>query len=155
MNRPNIDSLLSSTDTNGSIIEFDNYICELCEWGESLDNLSDPQKVFYHNQELEREINNGGFEQYFLNSSGSFAHETMESLRAIGADRTAAILNDAIKQFPGGIVPKSTEERNETMSALWPEGNSSWEELDQRFFAYEDDLNTLNLAFVKANRESF
>ncbi|MEQ1646511.1 MAG: DMP19 family protein, partial [Pyrinomonadaceae bacterium] len=105
--------------------------------------------------ELEREINNGGFDQYFLNSSGSFAHETVESLKSIGANRTAEILNEAIKQFPGGIVPRLTEERNEMVLELWPDGNSSWEELDTAFFAYEDDLNTLNLAFVKANRESF
>ncbi|MBK6722323.1 MAG: DMP19 family protein [Acidobacteria bacterium] len=155
MDKPNIDELLASTDVNGSIIELDNYVCELCEWGESLDKLSVPQKAFYYNQELEREINNGGFEQYFSNSSGSYAHETVESLNAIGASRTAAILYDANEQFPGGLVPKSTEKREELMLDLWPDGNSLWEELETRFFAYEDNLNALHLAFVKANRESF
>jgi Domain of unknown function (DUF4375) len=155
VNKPNIDELLASTDVNGSIIALDNYISELCEWGESLDKLSGPQKAFYYNQELEREINNGGFEQYFSNSAGSYAHETVDYLNAIGASRTAAILRDANHQFPDGVVPSLADTRRQLISDLWPDGNSLWEELDTRFFAYEDDLNGLNLAFVKTNRESF
>lgn len=30
-----------------------------------------------------------------------------------------------------------------------------WEQLDERFFAYEDSLIDLNLAFVRANIDEF
>jgi len=159
MNEENVldlDALFVSDDINGSIIELDNYICELCEWGERTDKLSAPQRAFYLNQELEREVNNGGFEQYFFNSSGSFAHETTESLLAIGAKTTRQLLQHAIDQFPNGKVSQLTEERRALMLDLWPESdNQVWEELDQKFFMYEDDLNALNMDYVKANRESF
>ncbi len=153
-NKPDVDALLISNDVNGSIIELDNYICELCEWGESLEKLSVPQKVFYFNQELEREVNNGGFDQYFFNSSGSFAHETMDSLKAVGAKKTAELLQRAIDQFPGGKVPNLTEARRDLMLKLWPDSlNQIWEDLDAKFYTYEDEdsLNDLNLEYVCVN----
>lgn len=94
-----LEKLLASDDTNRSIIELDNYIGELCTYGDDLHNLSEPQKQFYYNQWLEREINNGGFNQFFFNSSGDFAHQTVQSLLSIGANRTADILQKARTVF--------------------------------------------------------
>ncbi|MBS1923329.1 MAG: DUF4375 domain-containing protein [Bacteroidetes bacterium] len=33
--------------------------------------------------------------------------------------------------------------------------NEVWEELDEKFFEYEDDLNTLNIEYVKKNKDFF
>jgi hypothetical protein len=88
---PNLDSLLESNYINRGIIELDNFIGDLCEYGDELGQFSDPQKLFYFNQNLESEINNGGFSQYFYNSSGDNAHETILSLNSIGAAWTAGI----------------------------------------------------------------
>ncbi len=98
-----------SADKNKSVIEIDNSICKLCIWGDELDKLTEPQKKFYYNQEFEREISNGGFNQYFNNSSGDFAHETILSLKLIGADKTADILQNAINEFPNKILQKDRE----------------------------------------------
>ncbi|MBZ0246198.1 MAG: DMP19 family protein [Cyclobacteriaceae bacterium] len=151
----NLDSLLSSDDLNNSIIELDNFICELCEWGDNMNVLTDPQKNFYYNQNLEREINNGGFSQYFINSSGDFAHETINSLRAIRADHTANILQSAIDQFPDKMVPRDRDERTELVGRIEETANEKWEELDQKFFEYKDDLNSLNIEYVRKHRTQF
>lgn len=154
--RPDIEILIASVDHNSSIIELDNYVCELAQWGDEIEKLSDPQKNFFFNQNLEREINNGGFDQFFFNSSGDFAHDTVNSLDAIGAKATVALLIRAIDEFPDGNVPNDTSERRRLMLELWPVSpNKVWEQLDQKFYAYEDDLNALNMAYVTANRESF
>ncbi len=71
-----------------------------------MDKLTEPQKLFYLNQNLEREVNNGGFHQYFINSSGDYSHETIQSLKSIGATTTALILQRATDQFPNKTVPK-------------------------------------------------
>ena len=55
-NKIDIDTLLLSSDPNKSIIELDNYISKLCSWGAALEQLTEPQKNFYYNQEFEREI---------------------------------------------------------------------------------------------------
>ena len=151
----NLDDILKSEDVNGSIIELDNFIGELCGYGDDFSKLTDPQKLFYLNQNLEREINNGGFNQYFCNSSGDNAHETILSLKAIGAGKTAEILQKAIDQFPKKFVPKDRDERTEIVEQIEDTANEVWEELDERFFEYEDDLNTLNIEYVKKYKDFF
>jgi len=151
----NLEELLNSDDTNSSIIDLDNFIGELCDYGDNMDVLSEPQKNFYLNQNLEREINNGGFNQYFINSSGDYAHETIQSLKLIGANHTADILQKAIDQFPDKKVPKDRDERIEIVEKIEETANEVWEDLDQKFFEYVDDLNALNIEYVRRNKEHF
>ena len=150
-----LEELLSSADSNGSIIELDNFIGELCDYGYDLSKLTDQQKLFYLNQNLEREINNGGFNQYFCNSSGNNAHETVQSLKAIGADKTADILQKAIDQFPDKKVPKDRDERTKIVEEIEETADEVWSDLDQKFYKYEDDLNTLNIDYIKKHKDFF
>ncbi len=153
--KPDIDTLINSNDINESIIELDNYICELCEYGDNLDTLTEPQKIFYYNQNLEREINNGGFNQFYFNSSGDFAHETIVALKTIQANRTVEIVKKANEQFPDNNVPKDRMNRQEILEQIEEKANEIWEELDQRFFEYEYDLNLLNIDYIKKNKTEF
>jgi len=153
--KPDIDKLLSASNVNSSIIELDNYIGELCNYGSDIDKLTEQQKNFYLNQNLEREVNNGGFNQYFGNSSGNYAHETIKSLLLIGASKTADILQTAINQFPANTVPSDREERQNILKSIEDIANQVWDNLDQKFFAYEDDLNTLNINYVRQNKNAF
>jgi hypothetical protein len=45
---------------------------------------------------LEREVNNGGYRQFFDNSSNQYAGIIVEALQAIGCPKTAAMTADAI-----------------------------------------------------------
>ena len=146
----NLDDLLKSEDINGSIIELDNFISGL-SWNE----MTAPQLTFYYNQDLEREINNGGFNQYFINSSGDNAHEAVRSLKEIGATKTADLLLQAIDQFPNKIVSKDRDERTRLVEQIEETANEVWDDLDQKFYKYEDDLNTLNIEYVKRNKDFF
>jgi hypothetical protein len=150
-----LEKLLTSDNINNSIIAIDNFICELCNYGDNIEKLTEQQRNFYYNQNLEREVNNGGFRQYFYNSSGDFALETIESLNLIWATKTAAILQKAIDQFPGKIVQKDRIERRATLENIKLSADEVWEELDQMFFTYEDNLNALNIAYVRLNKGKF
>jgi hypothetical protein len=150
--KPNIDALLASTDSNGSIIELDNYICKLCAWGKQVEKLSAPQRVFYLNQELEREVNSGGFESFFYNSYGTYANETTSTLRVVGANQFAELLQQAINVFPNGHVPKDINERKNLMDSFV---DDTWTQLDQKFYAYPENLNELNLEYVRKHKDSF
>jgi hypothetical protein len=153
--KPNIDKLVKSENINNSIIELDNYISALCDYGNSIEKLNEVQKHFFFNQNLEREINNGGFKQYYFNSSGDYANETIISLKEIGANKTAAIIEKANDQFPDTIVPKNRAIRQEVLVQIEKKASEIWEELDQNFFDYEDDLNSLNIEYIKKNKEYF
>ncbi len=153
--QPDVDGLLASNDTDNLIIELDTYINKICDYGDSLEKLTEPQKTFCLNQQLEKEINSGGFSQYFFNSSGSFAHQTIISLRQINAISTADTLQLAIDEFPDSTVPKNELERREIMEKIEDKAEKIWEQLDKKFLAYEDNLYELNLSFIKQNRSYF
>ena len=150
-----INELINSEDINGSIIALDNYISGLCDYGESIEKLNEHQKIFFYNQTIEREVNNGGFNQFYYNSSGDYAHETVESLKGIGAEKTAQIVNKANSQFPNNIVPKDRDERQDVLDQIENKANDNWEKLDVDFCKYEEDLNTLNMGYIKKHSEHF
>lgn len=153
--KPDIQKLLASGNLNSSIIEIDNYISEFCSYGDEIEKLNEVQKQFYYNQNLEREVNNGGFSLYFSNSSGDFAHQTIQSLLAIGANKTADILQKAIDQFPNHIVPEDRNKRLETIAQIAKTAGPQWEKLDNDFYVYEDDLNALNMEYIKKYKAQF
>lgn len=146
----NLDSLLSQEDTTSSIIEIDDFICGL-----SFDEMTASQRVFHYIQELEREVNSGGFNQYFINSSGDYAMYAVDALKKVGALKTAAIVQSAIDQFPGSNVPEDRDERIEMVEKIEGVATPIWNELDQKFSLYEDDLNELNIEFIRKNRNEF
>jgi hypothetical protein len=151
----NLEKLLKAENLNDSIIEIDNFVSELCQWGEELEKLTEPQKNFYFNQCLEREVNNGGFSEYFTNSSGRYAHQTVETLKLIGANKFATILQKAIDKFPNKTVPQDDQQREEIVEKIEDKNDEVWDKLDDKFYEYPEDLNELNINYIMQNKEFF
>ena len=115
--------------------------------------LSPEERVFLHVWELEAEVNNGGFDQYFINSSGNHAAEVVESLEAIGAVQAAAIAKQAISvAFGNSPPPKDEEARDSVMRALPEEKLEQLSACDNEFYLYPDNLTELLFSFVVANK---
>ena len=117
---------------------------------ESPRDFTSPELTFVSVSQLEAEVNNGGFHQYYFNSAGDLAPDTPEALEAIGAHHTARIVRAANSVFPSG-PPRDRDARQDILEAL-PE--DVFEEFDDEFLVYEDDLSSLLYSFVQANRES-
>ena len=143
------------TDTNDFVIAMTEYLNEKTQYGEDMPALSDAERIFYITQTLEMEVNNGGFSQFFYNSSGDFSNELVGAFTAIEAHTTAAICQKAIDAF-GCDIPVDRDERQELLDELESdELDEIFEECDDAFFAYEDDLTELNYNFVMKNKEQF
>ena len=150
-----MEQIWSITDTNDFVIAMSEHITEKAQYGENISALSEAERVFYITQILEMEVNNGGFSQFFFNSSGNFSNELVSAFTAIGANKTAAICQKAINAF-GRDIPNDWEARNEMLDELESdEIDEILEECDSVFFAYEEDLNALNYNFVMNNKEQF
>lgn len=91
-----IDKVLTSGDETLALMEIDKQLNLLSNYGTDLNELTDSQKYFLFIANLEREVNNGGFHQFFFNSSGDHVHETLKGLKAIGAFKTANIVETSI-----------------------------------------------------------
>ena len=114
-----------------------------------------PQRVFSAIWALESEVNNGGFPQYFLNSSAESASFVVQALETIGAPKTASICNRAIvTAFPSGLP--ATVEAIRSVAADFPdEIPEKLETLDQEFFAYPHNLTDLLFAYVSVHPDVF
>lgn len=154
-NYPELEKLLQSNEIDDILISLDNYINELCEYGENINVLTKPQMTLFLNQNFEKEINNGGLNQFFYNSSGEFSFETVQSLKEIKAFYTATILEEAISQFPNNNVPKDRDSREEIIEEIEQIANDVWEDLDSKLYGYEDNLSELNLSYIKSNIKYF
>ena len=114
-----------------------------------------PQKVFSAIWALESEVNNGGFSQYFLNSSSETAGFVAEALETIGAPQTAEICKRAITvAFPAGL-PVDSEEISAAAEDFPDETGDRLDALDQEFYMYPHNLTELLFAFVSKHPEEF
>jgi hypothetical protein len=150
-----IKKVLNNDNPTDAIIELDEYLNKVSNYGENVEKLTEEQKVVLFIENLEREINNGGFNQFFFNSSGNFSSETMDALIKIKAGKTVMIFTNALSSWPDNKVPKDMIIRRTLLEKIENKGNPIWEKCDSDFFKYEDDLTGLLLEFVKQNKDKF
>ena len=114
--------------------------------------LSEAEQTVYCMDELEREVNDGGFSQFYVNSAGEQAVETVAALKRIGAMRCAALVEQANVVFGEGGPSKDRDKRQKQVARLGKGAASLWNELDQAFFEYPDKLAMLLREYVAAHR---
>ena len=121
-------------------------------WRVDYDDLSSPERIFRAIWELEAELNNGGFDQYFFNSSGSLVPDVVAALKAIGAFAMASIVEDAIGVMPAGVSWRDEALRREAVIALRRPDDESLDSLDEKFYHCPEDLTALLYAYVCDHR---
>ena len=149
-----LDEIWLLEDPLDMIGELSVYIAVKCHYGEDLSVLSVPERIFYTTQILEMEVNNGGFGQFFFNSSGDLANEVVHAFTEIGAVKTADICRKAFSVY-GEEIPKDRDERQDILECLNEEQEKFLERCDDAFFDYEENLNELNYAYVMRNKDDF
>jgi hypothetical protein len=127
-------------------------------WGGAIDaNHSEAERLVVGVEELEREVNNGGYSQFFTNSSYKVVPFIVGYLWQIGADVAATITQQAIDALglpppldPAAVRQFVEEQFEEDDSAVL----STLDALDRRYYEEVDDISGLLLSFIKANRAS-
>jgi hypothetical protein len=116
---------------------------------------STPQKVFSAIWDVEGEVNNGGFSQYFFNNSCESAWFVVQALETIGAPKTSDICRRAIAiAFPAGL-PEKREAIRQAAADFPEETLENLERLDQEFFCYPHNLTDLLYQYVSQHPEEF
>jgi len=97
---------------------------------------------------LEAEVNNGGFYQFFFNSSGEIVPHTLHALAEIGAPDTKRLLEQAMAvAFPAGYP----EDPSSIQSALaeFDAVADALDPLDSEFLLYTDPLSDLVNVYLR------
>jgi hypothetical protein len=122
-------------------------------WHIDYDTLSRPERVFRAIWELEAQVNNGGFAQYFRNSSGELALEVADALRAVGAASMAAIVEQALEMVGRDVRWNDDNARIAHIENLPTTTTDELEPLDQQFISYPDNLTVLLYQYVSEHRD--
>ena len=101
---------------------------------------------------FENHTTNGGFEEFFWNSSGQFSHEILAAYEAIGATKTATLIYNAFKEFGEIPIPKDHAFRKKILTEL---NSNAWDTLDQAFYKSKEAIVPLVLLFVAKNSAYF
>lgn len=117
--------------------------------------LSKEELNFCLIEELECEVNSGGFNSYFYYSYGNHAVDTLNALKEIGSIKFYDILKRAIGVFGNEDYPTKEEIRSDIIDDKEVEFDSTWDGLDDEFYKYEEDIIKLMLDYVKENIKKF
>jgi len=149
-----VDEALGHASDNDFAIAMSNLLFDR-EAAVGYEALTPSEQVVFCLDGLEREVNNGGFHQFFLNSSGDHSLATPPALRALGAVRVAAIVEQALAVFPAGRPAQEPSRRRAQVEALGESQLGDLERLDAAFRKYPEPLAELERRYVRAHRNEF
>jgi hypothetical protein len=116
--------------------------------------LTNEERVVLMVSALEEEVNNGGFDQFFRNSSGRFAPQIADSLRRIRCSKMARIAQRAVSAIR---VPMLSATRiGATMAKDNAERDKELERCDQLFYEAQKRQNVARrlYSYIRANKKA-
>lgn len=103
--------------------------------------LTREERVFLAVLDLISEVNNGGYRQFFWNSSRRFTPVIVESLRRIDCERTAELTERAIAALR--LTDLTAEAVTEEIQRENPERNARLEALSKEFYSFHEATDKL------------
>jgi hypothetical protein len=101
---------------------------------------------------LEREVNNGGYDQFFVNSSREFAPIVVGALQRIGCKKTAKITQNAINAL--GISDLRSDAIEAVICARDEERRAKLNRCDDSAYKSTEPIAERLFAFIRANKAS-
>jgi Domain of unknown function (DUF4375) len=114
--------------------------------------LSAEERVVLAVEALEREVNNGGYDQFLVNSSREYAPLIVDALARIGCPKTCEVTRNALGTL--GLDEFDEESIEAVMDAESDERDEELARCDSAYYDSGENIDAALFAFVKANRVS-
>ena len=98
------------------------------------------------------EVDNGGIEQFFFNSSGDWSAHTPTALEVLDAPELAAIIRSAMTAFPNDMPNTELGRRRQQIDDMPDEVLTAWDDLSRRFDT--SSMNSKIDKFIRSNEFS-
>jgi len=142
----------------------DSLICaiEACVLAKDEDedaDISEAELTVLAVEAMEREVNNGGFAQFFENDSWRFTPYLQDALSRIGAAKTGMLVGQAIDALGIGLLTESTDTshyRAQMQAAIEKdEITDALDACDAKYYELGEDIAGLVFQYVKENLGQF
>ena len=116
--------------------------------------LSKGLQMVYATVELEHEVANGGFNQYFWNSTGEFRNEALEGYKLLGAAEHERITAEAIGVYNVNQPKLDEAKATGTLEAFSQSyKDNPLNKLDDRFYNLKEDTSAMRTKFIREHPE--
>lgn len=110
---------------------------------ETLSGATEGQRLLFAVDWCQKEVRNGGFEQFFINSAGMLWKDALAGFLAIGAKDYAVLLEKALSIFPNGEAHVSKTERSKVLRSVPKQKRTAlFEPLEADFYQLLDSPDT-------------
>ena len=124
-----IQAALDMADETDSFLQITDVVFDKeAEYG--YDNLKEIEKTVYCIDGLLREMENGGFVQFFRQEAGNYTEDTLIALERIKARESYTFLDEMLDFFPDRKVPTDEDDRSELFDTIESEHSDEITELD-------------------------
>jgi Domain of unknown function (DUF4375) len=108
-------------------------------------------RALYVTWEVEAEVNNGGFHQYYWNTADRYSKQAVEGFEFFGAVKHAALMRETNSIRAKEIDALAKFRKEDTSEAFYESSNASQlGPLDERFFGLDENLSVLRVAKIRA-----
>ncbi len=105
---------------------------------------------------MEREVNNGGFSQFFSNNSWRFTPYLVDCLSKIGSTQAKEMAEKAITALDIGNLTDATEYYKNMQNAIENEAVlEKLEAIDKQYYAMDENIAGLIFEFIKNNVDKY
>ena len=123
---------------------------------EFLATLPPGVRALYVVSGVEDEVNNGGFNQYYWNSTGKFADQAVAAFEYFSARAHAELMREANRIHAAEQAEIEKFKQQGTLQAFSDSYKvSKLGPLDERFYKLDENLSTLIVAKIRAEPASF
>lgn len=118
------------------------------------ENLTPNQRKFLLISKFDREIQYGGFDQYYYSIYGGFSKETEEALKELKAFDVGQILSEANAVWPHSI-PEDQDERIDALDTFSEADREKFLNLETRYSNTTDNLIEILYIFTNTHSNEF
>lgn len=106
-------------------------------------------------QGMNRDVHNGGWDQFFRNSAGALAFDLVPALEAMGSTKVLSIAQRALQAF-GQPPSLGEEDRSAHLERITNDGDENpWHGLEDEFYEYPEDLDAMLLRYIASHPAEF
>ena len=145
---------MSILDTADDFELCDRVWCALSESTINVDTCGELERVVRLVWDSSGLIGNGGVHRLFEGDypgDPGFAY-TVAAYQRIGARTAYEALQDAFRQFPGGVLPATIEDRLRVFEST---PKKTWDEIERRYYDAGKDTEYSLARFIREHRSGF
>lgn len=149
-----IQAALDVADETDSFLQITDVIYDK-EADEGYDKLTDAEKTVFCIDGLLREMENGGFSQFFYHDMGALASDTLDALKNIKSRDAVELMDQLLDMFDSREVPGDEDARIKVFEEIESDHADTVAALDDAYYDSVENLVGLTLAYVSRNLKHF